>query len=344
MLEQAVAALGIRPDGRYVDGTYGGGGHAAAILKHLGESGRLLVIDKDPAAIARARARYGDDSRVVICHGNFGSLKQTVADLLDAPINGVLLDLGVSSGQLDDPDRGFSFQRAGPLDMRMDTSQGKTAAQWLAAVDGPTLVATLRTLGEERNARRVAAAVISAREQEPIETTTQLAEIIERALPRRGARIHPATKSFQAIRMAINEELDAIDRALSVVPQLLAPGGRLVVVSFHSLEDRRVKRFMRRLSGKYREPPPELPAGPPPLMRLVRWQKKPSAEEIADNRRARSARLRVAERTLAPWRAESPLFAEPRPKRNRGGRRSAVGAKPLELAYAGSSRFARCGH
>lgn len=306
LLDEAVAALAVRADGTYVDATCGRGGHAAAILERLGPGGRLVAVDRDPEAVAAARARFGADARVHVVQGDFAMLGEiAAAHARPGAVHGILLDLGVSSPQLDDPARGFGFRHDGPLDMRMDPARGPSAAEWLARVDGETLADVLRRLGEERYARRIARAIVAARAQAPIDTTARLAAIVAAAVPRRERERHPATRSFQAIRMHINGELEALDDALAAVPAVLAPGGRLAVISFHSLEDRRVKRFLRAAGGRAAAPVrdargqvlPAAPAAPPATLRSLGRPLTPSAAEIGANPRARSARLRVAERT-----------------------------------------------
>ncbi|NLO79324.1 MAG: 16S rRNA (cytosine(1402)-N(4))-methyltransferase RsmH [Xanthomonadaceae bacterium] len=298
--EEAIAALAIRPDGLYVDGTFGRGGHASEIQRRLGPRGRLWLIDKDPEAIAEARARFGADPRCLIHHGSFAELR-ALAERHGAlgSIDGLLLDLGVSSPQLDAAERGFSFMRDGPLDMRMDSSRGMTAAQWLNSADGEEIARVLREYGEERFARRIAQAIVAYRNQQgPLQTTGQLAELIAGAVPVRERHKHPATRSFQAIRIHLNGELEDLSRILEDACDLLAPRGRLAVISFHSLEDRLVKRFMRARSSTA-QVPPELPVIPEqlkPKLRLVGRAVRPNAAEVAANPRARSAVLRVAER------------------------------------------------
>lgn len=303
LLDEAVEALRIKADGIYVDATYGRGGHSKKILQRLGDQGRLLVLDRDPTAIAAARRDLENDTRVIIRKGPFSMLESVVKEEeLEGKIDGVLFDLGVSSPQLDTADRGFSFQADGPLDMRMDSDGGTTAAEWLAGVDEKTLVRVLKVYGEERFAKRIARAILKVRDIEPITTTGQLAAIISDAVPTREQGKHPATRSFQAIRIYINDELGEIERTLPQAIDLLAPGGRLAVISFHSLEDRIVKNFMRDLSRG--DPfPVDLPVTQDqirPLMKTVGKKIKPSAEEIDSNPRARSAVLRVAERTEVP--------------------------------------------
>lgn len=298
--DEAVAALAPRPDGVYVDATYGRGGHTAALLAELGEQGRLYLVDRDPEAIAGARARHGRDARCRILPANFAELGTRLGEAgVAGRIAGILLDLGVSSPQLDQAERGFSFMREGPLDMRMDNTTGETAAQWLSRVDRPTLIRVLRDYGEERYARRIAAAIVRARDQAALPaTTTGLAALIDDAVPRAEPGRHPATRTFQAIRIALNDELDALSALLDDVCGLLAPGGRIVVISFHSLEDRRVKRFMAR-NSQVGDLPPGAGAVPPekrPRLRRVGRAHRPSAAESRDNPRARSATMRVAER------------------------------------------------
>ncbi len=297
--EEVLEALAVRADGHYLDGTFGRGGHTAAILERLGPAGRLVVIDRDPVAIERARAQYGMDARVRIMQGNFAEMQALTAQgETGGGFDGILLDLGVSSPQLDDPARGFSFRAEGPLDMRMDPDRGVSAADWLATVDEGRLADVLRRYGEERHARRIARAIVRARAEAPIETTTRLAGIVAAAMPGREPGKHPATRTFQAIRIEINGELDALAAALEQALESLAPGGRLCVISFHSLEDRQVKRFMR---GHSREAEawrglPDMPEHARPRLRLVGRAVRPGEAEVAANPRARSAVLRVAER------------------------------------------------
>ena len=300
MLEQAIEAMQPRPRGIYVDGTFGRGGHAMALLSRLDNSACLWLVDKDPEAIALAQARHGDDPRCQILQADFADLGPHLrAAGLAGQVMGILLDLGVSSPQLDTPARGFSFLREGPLDMRMNNLTGETAAEWLAGVDERTLVSVLRDYGEERFARRIARAICRARDQGQLpETTTGLAELIATAVPRSEPGRHPATRSFQAIRIHLNDELGALDRVLGDICDLLGPGGRLVVISFHSLEDRRVKRFINRHSQVGDLPPGAGRVPPEKQPRLRRIGKALQADdvEIHSNPRARSATLRVAER------------------------------------------------
>jgi 16S rRNA (cytosine1402-N4)-methyltransferase len=299
LLNEVLQGLAVRPDGIYVDGTFGRGGHAGAILALLGPQGRLLAMDKDPAAVESAGRQFGGDPRFEIEQGAFTMLSRMVAEReLDGNVNGLLLDLGVSSPQLDDPSRGFSFSMTGPLDMRMDPDTGISAAEWLETASERDIAYVLKTYGEERFARRIAQSIVATRRTAPLQTTGQLAELIAAAVPVREQHKHPATRGFQAIRIFINHELDDIRDVLAQVPDVLAPQGRLVVISFHSLEDRIVKRFIR---DEYRgeAPPPEFPlAGMDyhPRLRPVGKAIHPGDAEIHANPRARSAVLRVAER------------------------------------------------
>ncbi|NNG12666.1 MAG: 16S rRNA (cytosine(1402)-N(4))-methyltransferase RsmH [Halobacteria archaeon] len=299
LLEEVLEGLDIRPDGVYVDGTFGRGGHAGGILGRLGPEGRLLAMDKDPEAVQSATAQYGSDPRFEIEQGTFTMLSHLVAQRqLQGKINGLLLDLGVSSPQLDDPSRGFSFSDDGPLDMRMDPGAGISAAQWLAQASESAISDVLRTYGEERFAKRIARALVKARKTTPIETTRQLAELVAAAVPVREKNKHPATRSFQAIRIYINHELDDLKSVLEQVPDVLAAHGRLAVISFHSLEDRLVKRFIRR-EYQGEQLPPDLPlagTGHEPRLRPVGKAIRAGTAELARNPRARSAVLRLAER------------------------------------------------
>jgi 16S rRNA (cytosine1402-N4)-methyltransferase len=310
LLGPVLNGLRIKPDGCYVDGTFGRGGHSREILKQLNANGRLIGIDRDPQAIASADNTLADDPRVELIRGDFAQLKALIEDRKDADggaligrVDGLLLDLGVSSPQLDEAGRGFSFLRDGPLDMRMDPDSGVSASDWLAAVDEIDLRRIISKLGEERHAARIARAVIAARKDAPIRRTSELAAIVEAAVPvaygKHRSRKHPATKTFQAIRMSINGELEQLESALLQAVDVLRKGGRLCVISFHSLEDRMVKRFMRDSS---REPEPyrgmpSVPEAYRPKLKIIGKALAATAEEIAVNRRARSARLRVAERT-----------------------------------------------
>ena len=296
---EALAGLSIQPGGVYVDGTFGRGGHAGAILAMLGPEGRLLAMDKDPDAVRSATHQFGDDPRFEIEQGSFVMLGNMLEKQhLQGQVNGLLLDLGVSSPQLDDASRGFSFSEDGPLDMRMDPTQGISAAQWLQQADEQEISRVLKVYGEERFSRRIARAIIALRNTQPLLSTRQLAELIATTVPVHEKHKHPATRSFQAIRIYINHELDDVTAVLEQLPDMLASHGRMVVISFHSLEDRIVKRFIR---DEYRgeQPPQEFPlAGMDyrPRLKPVGKAIRASNEEIGDNPRARSAVLRVAER------------------------------------------------
>ena len=298
--DAVVNALQIDADDLVVDATYGRGGHAQAILARLGNGGRLLAIDRDPAAIARARADLGDDSRVEIIHAPFSRLGEILEDRgLGGRVAGMLFDFGVSSPQLNEAERGFSFAATGPLDMRMDPESGCAAAQWLEAIDERELTDVLRRFGEERFARRIARAIKQA--QQPIATTTELAHLVAAASPTREPGKHPATRTFQAIRIAVNDELGEVRKVLPQALAGLAPGGRLVMISFHSLEDRLVKRFFRE-QAKGDPYPPDMPiteSMKTPTLKLVGKPHRPEAGEVAENRRARSAVMRVAEKLEA---------------------------------------------
>ena len=300
MLEEAVRGLAPRPGGIYVDGTYGRGGHAMALISELDESACIWLVDRDPAAVAMAKARHGGDPRCHILQSNFADIGAHLrAAGLAGRVAGILLDLGVSSPQLDEPQRGFSFQREGPLDMRMNNEAGETAAEWLQRIDEKTLARVLKEFGEERYARRIARAICGARDAGALpETTTALASLIADAVPRPEPGKHPATRSFQAIRIHLNDELTSLERLLDEVCDLLGPQGRLVVISFHSLEDRRVKRFIHR-NSQVGNLPPGVGVVPPelqPRLRRIGRATRPGPQECAANPRARSATLRVAER------------------------------------------------
>lgn len=301
MLDEALQQLAIKENGIYIDGTFGRGGHSAAILEKLGQNGRLIAFDRDLSAIESEKAQtLTTDSRFKLVHAPFSEMENFVTDLnLNGKIDSILLDLGVSSPQLDDETRGFSFMNDGALDMRMDTSQGLSAAQWLAQIDEKTLVQVLFDYGEERFARRIANAIITTRLTQPIETTRQLAKLIEDTIPFREKHKHPATRSFQAIRIAVNNELGELESVLKQAKNLLNSKGRLVVISFHSLEDRIVKRFMRDESGVKRNVG-KLPIKEADIekgvLNVLSKAIKPSAQEISQNPRSRSAVLRVAER------------------------------------------------
>jgi 16S rRNA (cytosine1402-N4)-methyltransferase len=299
LLKEALESLNIRPSGTYIDATFGRGGHSRAILQQLNEKGRLIAFDQDPEAVAYARQQFANEPRFTIEHCNFNQVANVVEKYgLTEKIDGILMDLGVSSPQLDDAERGFSFLRSGPLDMRMDTAQGETARQWLARVKPADLINVLKKYGEEKFAKRIATAIVETRAEREITETGDLAEIISNAIPVKEKHKHPATRSFQAIRIYINQELQAIEQGLQAAVSVLAKGGRLSVISFHSLEDRMVKRFMRDISSR-----PKLPAGLPVMeadievpYRLVSKPVVAGAKELETNPRARSARLRVLER------------------------------------------------
>ena len=298
VLQQAsIEALAIRADGCYMDATFGRGGHSQAILGSLSDTGRLIALDQDPEAIAVANT--WQDPRFSIQHTSFAAIAE-VAEALNivGQLDGILFDLGVSSPQLDTPERGFSFRHDGPLDMRMNPQAGISAADWLAQVAESDLVRVLKRYGEERFAKRIARAIVTQRQQQPLTRTHQLAELIDSAVPFRDPHKHPATRSFQAIRIAVNDELNVLQQALEQAVSLLKSGGRLAVISFHSLEDRIVKRFFHsQVTG------PELPVGLPipddqipRQMRHIIRNGRPDADEVASNPRARSAVLRVAEK------------------------------------------------
>lgn len=300
LLRQVIDGLAVQSSGQYVDGTFGRGGHSREILALLGEAGALLAIDRDPQAVAEGLEMLGNDPRIEIVKGEFARIEEIAADRdLLGKVDGLLLDLGVSSPQLDEPQRGFSFSADGPLDMRMDPDSGISAAEWLAKVDERELKQVLYRFGEEKNAARIAHAILGVRASQPILRTAQLAEIIAEAAPgRHGQRIHPATRSFQAIRIFINDELQQLDAALQSSLALLRAGGRLCVMSFHSLEDRIVKRFIRdasRVPEPYRGMPDIPPEYQPLLMPAGRVIKAGKCE-IEANPRARSVRLRIAEK------------------------------------------------
>ena len=298
LLKEAVDALVVKPDGRYVDCTYGRGGHSAMIAERISASGRLMVIDRDLEAIADARRQFQHDDRIVIVHGTFHELSRFAAENDMLPLDGVLMDLGVSSPQLDDAQRGFSFMKDGPLDMRMNQTDETSARDWVATADEREITDVLRTYGEEKFARRIARRIVETREESPIETTHQLVSVIEAAIPRVDPHKHPATRSFQAIRIKVNRELDSLQQCLDDVVSLLTSGGRLVVISFHSLEDRIVKRFIRD-KQRGENLPHKLPVRDDEIKRELKSlgrAVKPSEQERNDNPRARSSIMRVAER------------------------------------------------
>lgn len=299
MVSEVLEGLAVIPDGIYMDLTFGRGGHAAAILERLGPGGRLVVMDQDPEAIAAALRRFGADARVSVRRGSFVGVADVAAELgIAGQVNGVLMDLGVSSTQLDDPRRGFSFMREGPLDMRMDPDSGISAADWLARAREAEIAQVLRDYGEERFARRIARAIVAARDERPIRTTRELQAIVARANPAWEKGKDPATRTFQAIRIHLNRELDVLRETLARLLDLLAPGGRIAVISFHSLEDRIVKRFFRdQVRGE------SFPRGLPvqelalkSRLRTIGRAIHPGGDETAGNPRARSAVLRIAEK------------------------------------------------
>jgi 16S rRNA (cytosine1402-N4)-methyltransferase len=297
LLKEAVEALAIRPDGIYVDATFGRGGHSREILARLGASGRLVALDRDPAAVAAGQAI--GDPRFTLVHAAFGRLAEVLDGLAIEKVDGVLLDIGVSSPQLDTPERGMSFRFDAPLDMRMDTTAGETAAEFLARAEQHEIEKVIRDYGEERFAHAIAKAIVAARGQHRISSTGQLAALVEKAVRTREPGQHPATRSFQALRIHVNRELEELSLVLPQCAARLAPGGRMVVISFHSLEDRIVKRYLRDESQ-----PPKLPSRlpvraaelPEPRLRLVGKPVYAGEVELAANPRARSAVMRVAER------------------------------------------------
>lgn len=298
LLDESLAALSIQPAGIYVDGTFGRGGHSGAILQQLGPEGRLLAVDKDPEAIVSAQ-QFAADKRFSIMRGSFAELSELASTVgISGQIDGLLLDLGVSSPQLDAAERGFSFSQDGPLDMRMDPDSGQSAAAWLARAEVGDIAKVLKEYGEERFAKRIARAIVAAREEQAITTTSRLADIVSKANPAWERGKHPATRSFQAIRIFINRELDDLLTCLDQVLSLLAVGGRLVVISFHSLEDRIVKRFIRNLARGDHFPPgvPVTQDQVKPRMKMIGKAIRSGQQELADNVRARSATLRVAEK------------------------------------------------
>ncbi|WP_298398416.1 16S rRNA (cytosine(1402)-N(4))-methyltransferase RsmH [uncultured Azonexus sp.] len=297
LLDEAVDSLAIKQDGVYVDATFGRGGHSRRILSALGDSGRLVALDRDPQAIAAGAAMA--DRRFQLVHRAFGELAEAAAEAGVASVDGILFDVGVSSPQIDDGERGFSFRYDAPLDMRMDTTQGETAAEWLARAELREITEVIKNYGEERFAFQIAKKVVAARVEQPIVTTAQFAALVREAVRTREPGQDPATRSFQALRIHINQELRQLEVVLPQALELLKPGGRLVVISFHSLEDRIVKNFMRAQSTA-----DSLPKGlplradqlPQPKLRLIGKAIKPGAAEVAANPRARSAVMRVAEK------------------------------------------------
>jgi len=291
LLKEAVAALVTRPDGTYVDATFGRGGHSRLILSQLSPQGRLVVFDKDPEAIAEAQRLQ--DARLTVRHQGF----RHIGELEAGSVSGVLMDLGVSSPQIDNPERGFSFRHDGPLDMRMDTTRGQSVAQWLETAEVAEMTEVIREYGEERFAQSVAKAIDRRRQERgPLRTTAELASVVAGAVKTREQGKNPATRTFQALRIFINAELEELQQALEATLKVLAPGGRLVVISFHSLEDRIVKQFIAKHSKEVYDR--RAPFATPQAMKLVALDRiKPSAAEVAANPRARSAIMRVAQRT-----------------------------------------------
>jgi 16S rRNA (cytosine1402-N4)-methyltransferase len=299
LVDEALAALALEAGGYYVDATFGRGGHTAQILQAVGGEGRVLAIDRDPQAIAAGRKRFSNEVRLTLAHASFADLGTLVpAHSNGQPCRGVLFDLGVSSPQLDDAERGFSFRADGPVDMRMDPTRGEPVSAWLARASVDEIREVIATLGEERFARRVAQAIADERQKQPITRTTQLAAIVSRAVRTREPGKHPATRTFQALRMFINDELGQIEKGLAAALEFLSPAGRLVVISFHSLEDRLVKQFIKRHSEA--DPAfadfPVLPPSAEPRLKLVGRKRRAVATEVESNPRARSALLRVAEK------------------------------------------------
>ena len=296
LLHETVDAILGNLNGTYVDCTLGRGGHTALLLSKLGPDARVVGLDRDPQAIEHCVARFADEPRFQAIQTDFAGLAEACQSL--GPVDGVIADLGVSSPQLDQAERGFSFQHDGPLDMRMDPSQGQSAAEWLAEVKHPDLARVLREFGDERHASRIATAILEARDHAPLTHTLELADVIKKAHPKWELGRHPATQSFQAIRIFVNQELEQIDRVLPQICDLLKPGGRMAVISFHSLEDRRIKRFIRDQANPKGDPLGLLPQ-PAPRLKSVGKAIKPSAAEVDQNPRARSSVLRVAEKVSA---------------------------------------------
>lgn len=296
LLTEALDALAVRPEGVYVDGTFGRGGHSRALLERLGPNGRLIALDRDPTAIAAGQSIT--DPRFTLVHARFAEMGAVLEQLGVHDVDGVLLDIGVSSPQLDEAARGMSFRQDAPLDMRMDTSRGETVAQWLARAEEAHIREVIRDYGEERFASAIAKAIVAARSERPVDSTTQLAAIVASAVRTREAGQHPATRSFQALRIFINQELEELSLVLPQALAALKPGGRLAVISFHSLEDRMVKRFMADQASPP-QPPRNLPLRadqlPQPKMKLI-GRIRAGDDELARNPRARSATLRVAEK------------------------------------------------
>jgi 16S rRNA (cytosine1402-N4)-methyltransferase len=298
LLEEVVEALNIQPDGKYLDGTFGRGGHSEAILARLSGKGCLLSLDRDPEAVAAGEEKLGKDPRFSIVHGNYADMERYVREWgVDEGLDGILLDLGVSSPQLDDPDRGFSFMGDGPLDMRMNPLQGVSAKEWLAEAPERELTRVFWEFGEERYARRIARSIVMTRQKQRLETTGQLARLIENTIGRREKNKHPATRCFQAIRIFVNDEMAHLAKGLVEAIEVLRPGGRLVVISFHSLEDRLVKRTIKEAArpGQVRRNIPQHP-DLKPVLKAIGKAIKASESELSVNPRARSAVMRIAEK------------------------------------------------
>lgn len=310
LLHEAVAALNIQPNGAYVDGTFGRGGHSRLILSQLGEQGRLIVFDKDPQAIEVAQKLAQQDARVSVVHNGFATFEAACTNLGLDKIDGALFDLGISSPQVDDGSRGFSFRFDAPLDMRMDTTRGQSAAEWLAVASEQEIHEVIKNYGEERFSRQIARTIVAQRSESPINTTRQLAAITAQCVRSRERDQDPATRTFQAIRIFINRELDEVEQVLPQVVNRLNVGGRLAVIAFHSLEDRIVKQFMRQHSSH--APLPKWAAIkeadlPQPPLQLIGKASKASVQEVQHNPRARSAVLRVAERTTGQFDVQAAL-------------------------------------
>jgi 16S rRNA (cytosine1402-N4)-methyltransferase len=300
LLHESISALAIRENGTYVDATFGRGGHSRLILEHLGAGGRLIAFDRDLSAI-EASKQFANDNRFQIIHSAFSAMESELEKLeLIGKIDGVLMDLGVSSPQLDDAERGFSFMKDGPLDMRMDTSKGQSAADWLAHAELDEITRVIKECGEEKFGKRIAHAIVETRDENPLTTTLQLAKLIDEAVPVKDKFKHPATRAFQGIRIFINDELGEIERGLDAAVNVVAPGGRIAVISFHSLEDRFVKRFMRDLAKGMNVPAglpiPQAEIDASKKLKIIGKAIKPSNSEVTDNVRSRSSVLRVAER------------------------------------------------
>ncbi len=301
LVGEALAALALQAGGYYVDATFGRGGHTASILQALGREGRVLAIDRDPQAVAAGRQRFADEVRLTLVHATFADLATLVpAHSHGLLCRGVLFDLGVSSPQLDDAGRGFSFRSDGPIDMRMDPTRGEPVSAWLARAGLDEIREVIATLGEERFARRIAQAIVATRSEHPLTRTSELAALVARAVRTREPGKHPATRTFQALRMFVNDELGQLERGLTAAVDVLSPGGRLATISFHSLEDRVVKNFLKAQSQV--DPVfldlPALPPGAQPRLKLIGRKSRPSDAEVKRNPRARSALLRVAEKVV----------------------------------------------